>query len=177
MKAEHGRLDNKDGLVFLQTNTFRDTDGVIKDLPADLNAYFTGAGLDWAGFRDTDGDFFTGTFDSPARDENGNIVDLRNDVERNLYSATFSWDLGGVTLSSVTGYLSANMDYLDRLDSGPLDSGHVGITVETEEFVQELRLSGESGKLNWTVGAFYFNWKIDNDLYFLVAIRSRNNTK
>lgn len=159
LKAEYGELGNKDGVAYLSQNAFQDpADNVIKDLPAALDAHFTGPGNDFTGFRDTDGEFLTGSWD--VRD------DLRNDVERTLLSAILTWDMGPVTLTSVTSYLEAKKDYFDSNESNPTDFFHLGQLVDSEQFIQELRFSGSADNMRWTVGGFYFNYDVFNNLSF-----------
>ncbi len=159
LKAEFAGLKNPGGIVYLGRNIYRDpADGLIRDLPANIDAHFSGPGNDFTGFRDTDGKFFTATWGQSGK----------NKVDRTLLSAIVTWDIGQSTLTSVTGYLDANKDYLDSNDATPTDYLRVGQFPRTSEFVQELRLTGGSGKLLWTVGGFYFDFDVKNNspLYF-----------
>jgi iron complex outermembrane recepter protein len=81
-------------------------------------------------------------------------------------SAEVKWDLGGVNLTSITGY----RDYKSGQGSDT-DYGSVDILYRTpsddafrqfKTFTQELRLQGEAfdGKLDWLVGGFYANEKL-----------------
>ncbi|MFN3464933.1 MAG: TonB-dependent receptor [Terricaulis sp.] len=78
------------------------------------------------------------------------------------FSAQLDWDLGGVNLTSITAvrdwsaardqdvdFTSADIAYRDNLE------------LDIENMTQEIRLQGETGRLNWLVGAFYANETID----------------
>lgn len=104
------------------------------------------------------------------------------DIKYRLYSATINWDLGGVSLESVTAYSEFSEDFqrdaalLDAIGAGigtaqlmtlvystfgsgdnPL-SGIVRQTTATDKFTQELRLvSPDSEKFEWLLGAYYTN--------------------
>jgi iron complex outermembrane receptor protein len=102
------------------------------------------------------------------------------DIEYRLYSATLDWDLGGVSLQSVTSYSEFLEDFerdvatLDLIGTGlgtaqlltfaystpgttdNLLSGVLFQNTGTDKFTQEFRLvSPESEKLEWMLGAFY----------------------
>jgi iron complex outermembrane receptor protein len=106
--------------------------------------------------------------------------DEPNDVEYQVYSATIDWDLGGVSLQSVTAYSEFVNDL--RLDSAVVDvlgaglgtaqlltfvystpgtadtllSGVLDQETSTDKFTQEFRLvSPESDKFEWLLGAYY----------------------
>ena len=102
------------------------------------------------------------------------------DIEYRLYSATLDWDLGGVSLQSVTSYSEFLDDFerdvatLDLIGTGlgtaqlltfaystpgttdNLLSGVLFQNTGTDKFTQEFRLvSPESEKFEWLLGAFY----------------------
>lgn len=95
-------------------------------------------------------------------------------------SARLSWDLGRTTLTSITGYETA--DYLSRgdVDGGfgasfapPFGPGFIPFPAESadglpahDQITQELRLaSNEWGRFDWQVGAFYFYEDITIDSF------------
>ncbi len=67
-----------------------------------------------------------------------------------------NWDLGGVALTSITGYTDFSRNLGDEADGSPLvliDSRYID---DIESFSQELRLaSSGDGPLTWVVGAYY----------------------
>jgi iron complex outermembrane recepter protein len=106
--------------------------------------------------------------------------DEPQDIEYRLYSATLDWDLGGVSLQSVTSYSEFTHDF--ELDAAVVDaiglglptaqlltfaystpgttdtllSGILAQVTETEKFTQEFRLvSPESERFEWLLGAYY----------------------
>lgn len=75
-------------------------------------------------------------------------------------SGQFDFDLGGVTLTSITAYRDwdarRNQDIdFTGLDRAYRDNYRTGVT----DFTQELRLQGEAfgGSLDWLIGGFYLN--------------------
>ncbi|WP_370177906.1 TonB-dependent receptor [Alteriqipengyuania sp.] len=79
-----------------------------------------------------------------------------------------NWDLGGASLTSITGYReysntqASDTDYtqVDILYRAPGDNAGAR---EFETFTQELRLQGEAfdGRLDWLVGAYYANEQLE----------------
>jgi outer membrane receptor protein involved in Fe transport len=102
------------------------------------------------------------------------------DIEYRVYSATIDWNLGGVTLESVTSYgefsenFQRDVAVIDALGAGiptaqlltllfstpgtvdtPL-SGVIRQTTATDKFTQEFRLvSPEGDRFEWLAGAYY----------------------
>jgi len=82
------------------------------------------------------------------------------------FSGQIDYDLGGATLTSITGYRqyrssqAGDVDYgvVDILYRDPDDDAYR----QFHTFTQELRLQGEAfdGKLDWLVGGFYANEKL-----------------
>ena len=106
--------------------------------------------------------------------------DEPTDTEYQLYSATLDWDLGGMSLQSVTSYSEFTQDLardaavVDVLGAGlgtaqlltfvystpgtadTLLSGILDQTTSTDKFTQEFRLvSPDSDSLEWLLGAYY----------------------
>ncbi len=88
---------------------------------------------------------------------NGETVDLtpRRDNQLAGISAKLEWDLGGMTLTSITAY-----DDYQRNDAADIDgtASPVQNTLNEsniEVFSQELRLTGQSEKLLWIAGLYY----------------------
>lgn len=94
----------------------------------------------------------------------------RNDVDYRLYNGTVSWDLGRVSLTSVTSYgqLTQNETYDASYQVGGLadsiygtpELGPLGLTFPAlagqKKFTQELRLQSPSSEtFEWLVGGYY----------------------
>jgi outer membrane receptor protein involved in Fe transport len=99
------------------------------------------------------------------------------DMGRNLKRDDSLWQLSlrgdlelgsGITLTSLTSYTRFRQDYgLDR-DGTTLQNAGVESRGNVKTFTQELRLSGESDRLNWTLGGNYAKNKIRSSDNFLV---------
>jgi len=76
-------------------------------------------------------------------------------------------DMGWASLSWISGYIST--DQLFSIDFGlggsptPFGGFTISNDVETKQWTQELKLVGESGRLNWVAGVFYLDE--DNSTY------------
>jgi len=99
-----------------------------------------------------------------------NRIDPLTDREMDLHALTIEFDLGWASLKSITGYI--DFDSLWRSDVG-LPSGFAeGLVsvrfsgIESEQFSQELLLTGTMDRLNWIVGGYYLNEDAENDTEF-----------
>ena len=101
---------------------------------------------------------------APADEYDGNynpIQDIDLDSIGGYIQA--DWDIGNVTLTSITAY-----DDLERLlpeesDGSPLQLFSAEFGVESQTFSQELRASGGSDNVNWLAGLFYLTEDLDQD--------------
>lgn len=64
------------------------------------------------------------------------------------------YDLGGADLVSVTNYMRFKKNFAMDVDASPTNLVNYGTVGDTDSFSQELRLSGSSGDLTWTAGAY-----------------------
>ncbi|RYY27663.1 MAG: TonB-dependent receptor [Sphingomonadales bacterium] len=89
-------------------------------------------------------------------------VDGRSATEQRAYglSGRVDYDLGGATLTSITAYRDLYQPISLDTDATPLSvySRNENVSGGTQ-FTQELRLNGEAGILNYTLGGFYYNAK------------------
>jgi iron complex outermembrane recepter protein len=105
----------------------------------------------------TDDTFARQTSITPGRDYEGKGTDWG-------FSGEVNWDIGDVKLTSITAYRDwkavrnqdadyTNLDILEITDN----------STQFRTFTQELRLNGElfDGRLDWLVGAFYADEKLD----------------
>lgn len=73
-----------------------------------------------------------------------------------------NFDLGGVTLTSLTGFKDHTYKYAEDFDGTPLNINDYAQDQEGQYFEQELRLlSDNEGPFSWYVGASYYHEDID----------------
>lgn len=86
------------------------------------------------------------------------------DLEWNQFTVEANWDIGPGTMTSVTGY--RDVDYVSDGDGdgSAIDVAYGFVSVEQEQFSQELRYAGQlfNDRLDYVVGAYYFEQKLDN---------------
>lgn len=103
---------------------------------------------------------------NPIRQGGQTSVDprnIRNDSRSRLnfrdevYSATISYDLGGVTVKSVTAYQRHRFDQQADVDGTSLNYATVDFNERSPAVTQEVTLAGNSRKFNWVVGGWYMD--------------------
>jgi iron complex outermembrane receptor protein len=72
-------------------------------------------------------------------------------------SAALDVDLGFGSLTSISAYRDSNTAFVSDGDGTDLQIGTFHIDEIARQFSQEVRLNGETGRLRWLVGGFYFN--------------------
>ena len=99
------------------------------------------------------------TFDlRPQRDNQTLNIALRMD-----------WDIGGATLTSITGYSDFQREEANDWDGGFYnDSSNIN-TTDLQVFSQELRLAGETDRLNWVVGLYYSQDDMDEYYHYFMS--------
>jgi iron complex outermembrane receptor protein len=80
-----------------------------------------------------------------------------NDVEYYGGSVKLEYDLGPVTLSSLTAYRHLDVLLHFDQDSTPAPIVNVVINQRDHSFQQEFLVQGKTGRLNYTLGLFYFD--------------------
>lgn len=74
---------------------------------------------------------------------------------------TLDWDLGPVTLTSITGWRDNKTNTDLDIDTEPAPLGIITINNTTEALQEEVRLaSNSSGPLNWQAGLFYMDAEV-----------------
>lgn len=86
--------------------------------------------------------------------------DLNKTYTRGL-QVKLNWDLGGVTLTSVSDYKSFDKFQGLPADGGPASTINVLFDAEAETFAQELRLNGDLERMRWQAGLYYLNIDLD----------------
>ncbi len=100
---------------------------------------------------------------APSRDIN-DISTNAPEFSRNKQfggSLHLDWDLGGPTLTSITGYERYQTRSAGDTDYTPLEISRSYAQARSSQWTQELRLSSaQDQRLSWIVGLFYFNENI-----------------
>jgi len=144
--------------VYKASPAYVDANGVPQYLPANVDFYETGPGNDPWGYRDPSSSAWEGSFND--------VGFLRKSY--NYGTLKIEGPIGGATLTSITNYSRGRLDYYEDSDSTPNDVQPYGNGGVTKQFSQELRLSGDTGRLNWTAGVYYLN--LDGDYYVELPI-------
>jgi iron complex outermembrane recepter protein len=77
-------------------------------------------------------------------------------------SAQLDWEIGGVNLTSITAFRDWSARRNQDIDFNLIDIAYRdGLTVGFENFTQEFRLQGDAGPVDWLVGLFYGDEKLD----------------
>lgn len=125
---------------------FNSATGLDEALPEDVDAYGTGAGNDFYGFRDSS-DLYTEGVD------NAGMIRKRSRTA----ALTNKFDLGGVTLFTLTSYNWTHESYSEDTDGTTThvfrndDDSHV------KTFTQEVRFEGSGDAYRWTAGGYFLN--------------------
>ena len=85
-----------------------------------------------------------------------NLDQLEHSIDSFGVSGTLRWNINRMELVAISAYEWSDKVYEEDAD-GPDPLLDAFFTVEAEQFTQELRLSGETGRLQWLVGGFYYN--------------------
>lgn len=107
---------------------------------------------DLGGYVDLDGDVFAGDYDSPGR----------NELEAVGASGTLNWDVGFGEIVNIVDYQSVKRDYIEDSDASPFNYFNFFLTTDAQQFSEEFRLSGETGRLKWVAGLYYLNLDIED---------------
>ena len=124
-----------------------DPSGQPAPLPANVDAYGTGPGNDFTGYRDPYADKQTGAFN--------NIGFLSK--QRFMPTLYLTWRGDDVSISSVSNYTKFKISYREDCDAGPVNYCLYDVGQNLDQFSQELRVNGTSGRLTYTAGLYYLN--------------------
>jgi iron complex outermembrane recepter protein len=100
---------------------------------------------DFFGYTDTDGDPFTGDWNSPHQ----------YDIDQLGGTVRVEGDLGFATLTSVTGYIDFSREFYIDSDASPFTQFEFNQLDDVQQFSQELRFTGSTARLDWILGGFY----------------------
>jgi iron complex outermembrane receptor protein len=115
-----------------------------------------GDGFDFFGYQDTDGDAWAGDYDrtGPLKIENkGGFFDL-------------NWQGDNFGMKWITGVAKVEKFHQEDTDAGNVDFGAGSLVrpdfaAETDQLTSELRFFGESERLHWVAGVYYFDNEVD----------------
>ena len=132
-------------------------------LPPNVDAYGTGPGNDPRGYRDPSTDGHEGSFNSK-----NSWLSKRFDYATLKIQGPIS---DGITLSSITSYTIGKIDYSEDSDSTPFEVFNFRAFGTTKQISEELRLNGDSDKVNWTLGAYFLDLRgtYGTDFDFVIA--------
>ncbi len=118
--------------------------------------YTSGQCTDLAGYANTSNNLYQGDYHLEGKDE----------VETYGASATFTWDLGDMSLISVSGYDHADRDDVEDTDAGPTDIVTARYRAKQWAASEELRLqSNGDNVLDWVVGVYLAHDDLDSNSY------------
>jgi iron complex outermembrane receptor protein len=100
---------------------------------------------------DRDGDEFTHDF------QVSRVGEMRIQSDVSSVTAKIEYEFDKVSLTSITAWAQQDRDFGENIWSTPLEAFAVVHDEEMEQFSQELRLSGETDRSRWMVGAFYWD--------------------
>lgn len=114
----------------------------------------------------TESVYNAGVYDEPY-DLYGDIsTDVQSLEERDLFgtSLEFNYFFDNATFTSLTAWRSMNVNFINDED-GSSDPGHYFASEnidDQDQFSQEFRLTGETDRLKWTLGATYSREHVDH---------------
>ena len=136
--------------VYKSSPAFIDANGVPQYLPANVDFYGTGPGNDQFGYRDPFSSVWDGNFDS-------SVGSLRKKF--NYVTFKLQGPVSDATLTSISNYSYGRLDYSEDSDGTPNGINVFGNGGSTKQFTEEMRLSGNSGNLDWTAGLYFLDIK------------------
>jgi iron complex outermembrane receptor protein len=74
-----------------------------------------------------------------------------------------NWDLGDVTLTSISAYDFDDKLHQEDSDASPAALLHLTYGVRSKTVTQELRLSGSTGSVTWVAGGYYLHEVLKQD--------------
>jgi iron complex outermembrane receptor protein len=122
----------------------------------------------WYSTGDNEAAGWTNSYTSPIT---GRTFDLRPKRDNQLkgMSARLDWDLGNISLTSITAYNKFERTEKNDWDGGQYnDSSNIN-TTDLKVFSQELHFSGSTASLEWLVGAYYSSDEMDEYYHYFMS--------
>lgn len=126
-------------------------------LPADVDAYGTGAGNDFAGYRNPYSQFNKADFN--------NVGFLSN--SRFAPTLHLLYDLGEAKITSITNYTRFKFSYNEDCDGGPTNYCNFPFGQDLKQISQELRINGKHNALTYTGGFYFLNTTQNSPINFV----------
>jgi iron complex outermembrane receptor protein len=109
---------------------------------------------DLFGYTDTDDDNFAGDYD-----RNGVLY-----IENLGYSFKVNYSGEKFDFVSITGYEEVDKLHQEDTDMGPFPAIEPTFAADVNQISEEARISGQTERLNWLAGIYYFESKAKNNL-------------
>ncbi|MBM4219994.1 MAG: TonB-dependent receptor [Gammaproteobacteria bacterium] len=104
-------------------------------------------------YIDNDGNVYAGDYDR----------DGFNELSTDGVTAAIEWDLGGMTLTSITDRSNVERHYIEDSDASPAPVFSFFLNTDAQQTSQELRLDGQAGPWTWVAGAYWLDLDIDDN--------------
>lgn len=122
----------------------------------------------WYSVDDNESADWTNSYTSPIT---GNTFNIRPRRDNQFYglNARLDWNIGDMTLTSITGYSKFEREEANDWDGGFYnDSSNIN-TTDLDVFSQEFRLTGTTDKLYWVAGAYYSIDEMDEYYHYFMS--------
>lgn len=112
------------------------------------------------------------TFGYPGGDDHDEVnidSDIPQEIEQFGFSATLTWEIGGISLTSITSYEEGESAYAVDDDASPYatETSYFQIP-DVNQISQEIRLSSEIGdSMQWTAGVHFFKEELESSTSYV----------
>ena len=110
-------------------------------------------GVDVWGYGDADDENFAGEYDRTG------VLD----IETSGASAAFEWSVGSVEFTSITAVDSVEKAHAEDTDMGPIRGIVPDFRANYDQFTQEFRLTGETDRMSYVAGLYFFDSDVQGD--------------
>ena len=142
----HGGQDNSEVGAFQHRALIDLTTGGLCDSAASSDPLSTDGCADFLGYVDSDGDPFEGDFNIESEFDNDALG----------VSATMTWDLDTVIITSLSAYDSFTRNHTEDNDASPNRFVDQNYDEEFYNFSQEFRIASDTdNRLSWILGLYY----------------------
>lgn len=152
LKFQALRNDHDSAGLYGHTTAVPNQYGVGAPVGANEDPYGTCPGCDAFGYKDPTNNPYVSNTQDPGLFNRTYLTG----------TARYTQDFAFATLTSITDYQSLKKRYRDDDDGGPLDLFVYESDQTLSQFSQEVRLNGDSGGVNWTVGGYLFHLNTNN---------------